>query len=239
MKMQTSRMLLVYSAVVTTVLAGVAVTQAVSQPTTQAFDTIDVQRINVREADGTMRMAISNKAQFPGAIFKGKEYPHNSRNDAAGMIIFDDEGTENGGLIWGGATGPDGKVSAFGHLSFDQYMQDQVVVLEQGEHDGHRSAGLSINDMPDAPMDIENLSKLEAMKDGPEKTAIIQKLVASGVGGHPRMFVGKREGVSMLNFRDAAGKERLRMKVTPQGDASIEFIDADGKVVRTVTPTAG
>jgi hypothetical protein len=239
MKMQTSRMLLVYSAVLTTVLAGVAVTQAVSQPTTQAFDTIDVQRINVREADGTMRMAISNKAQFPGAIFKGKEYPHNSRNDAAGMIIFDDEGTENGGLIWGGATGPDGKVSAFGHLSFDQYMQDQVVVLEQGEHDGHRSAGLSINDMPDAPMDIEALSKIEDMKDGPEKTAIIQKLIASGVGGHHRMFVGKAEGASTLSFSDAAGKERLRMTVTPQGAASIEFKDADGKVVRTVTPTAG
>jgi hypothetical protein len=232
-------MLLAYSAVVMTAMAGVAVTQAVSQPKAQAFDTIDVQRINVREADGTMRMAISNKAEFPGAIFKGKEYPHASRADTAGMIIFDDEGTENGGLIFGGQTGPDGKVSSFGHLSFDQYMQDQVVNFEQGEHDGHRAAGLSINDMPDAPMDIENLSKLESMKDGPEKAAIIKKLVESGAGGHARMFVGKREGVAMLNMRDAAGKERVRMQVTPAGDASIEFLDADGKVARTITPTAG
>jgi hypothetical protein len=239
MKLPASRMLLAYSAVVMTAMAGVAATHAVSQPKVTAFDTIDVQRINLREADGTMRMAISNKAQFPGAIFKGKEYPHASRADTAGMIIFDDEGTENGGLIFGGKTGPDGKVQSFGHLSFDQYMQDQVVNFEQGEEDGHRSAGLGINDMPDAPMDIEALSKIESMKDGPEKTTIIQKLVAEGVGGHPRMFVGKREGVAMLNMRDAAGKERVRMKVTPSGDASIEFLDADGKVLRTITPTAG
>jgi len=239
MKIPAKRILLVYSAVLTTTLAGVAVTQAVSQTQTQVFDTIDVQRIDLREADGTQRLAISNKALFPGAIFKGKEYPHSSRNDSAGMIFFDDEGTENGGLIYGGKKGPDGKVQSFGHLSFDQYMQDQVVNYEQGEQDGHRKAGLAINDMPDAPMDIENLSKLESMKDGPEKQAIIKKLVDAGVGGHPRLFAGKVEGTSMINFRDAAGKERLRMKVTPEGAASIEFLDADGKVARTVTTTAG
>jgi hypothetical protein len=163
MKIKASRMLLAYSAVVITAAAGLSVTHALGQQKVTVFDTIDVQRLNMREADGTLRMAIANKALFPGAIFKGKEYPHASRNDTAGMIMFDDEGTEDGGLIFGGKTGPDGKVHSFGHLSFDQYMQDQVLVLEQSEHDGRRAAGLTINDMPDAPMDIETLSKSESM----------------------------------------------------------------------------
>lgn len=239
MKIKASRLLLAYSAVVMTAAAGFSVSHAVGQQKVTAFDTIDVQRLNVREADGTLRMAIANKALFPGAIFKGKEYPHASRADTAGMIMFDDEGTEDGGLIFGGKTGPDGKVQSFGHLSFDQYMQDQVVNLEQSEYDGRRGAGLSINDMPDAPMDIETLSKIESMKDGPEKQAIIKKLVAEGAGGRHRLFVGKQDKTSMLALNDAAGKPRVVMKVTPEGAASIEFLDEAGKTVRTVTPTAG
>ena len=239
MKIKASRLLLAYSAVVMTAAAGFSVSHAVGQQKVTAFDTIDVQRLNVREADGTLRMAIANKALFPGAIFKGKEYPHASRADTAGMIMFDDEGTEDGGLIFGGKTGPDGKVQSFGHLSFDQYMQDQVVNLEQSESDGRRGAGLSINDMPDAPMDIETLSKIESMKDGPEKQAIIKRLVAEGAGGRHRLFVGKQDKTSMLALNDAAGKPRVVMKVTPEGAASIEFLDEAGKTVRTVTPTAG
>jgi hypothetical protein len=234
-----SRLFLIYSAVAVTLAAGATVTQAVSAPKVQVFDTIEVKRINLREPDGTLRLVVSNRAAFPGVIFKGKERPHKGRTDSAGMLFFDDEGTEDGGLIYGGSRGPDGKVRGFGHLSFDQYMQDQVVNFEQGEEDGHRKAGLAINDMPDAPMDLDAIDRLEKMPDGPEKNAAIQAMVDAGVGGKHRLFMGKAEGVSMLSFKDAAGKERLRMTVSPEGAAAIDFIDADGKVARTVTPTAG
>ena len=39
------------------------------------FDEIDVQRINVLEPDGTLRMVISNHARLPGIIVRGKERP--------------------------------------------------------------------------------------------------------------------------------------------------------------------
>jgi len=239
MKIRTSRLLLAYSAVVMTAVAGVSVTKAVSQPKVTAFDTIDVQRLNVREADGSLRMAISNKALFPGLILKGKEYPHETRRNAAGMIMFDDEGTEDGGLIFGGLKDKDGKVSSFGHLSFDQYMQDQVVNLEHWEEDGKRAAGLYINDMPDAPMDMERFSRIGAMKDGPEKQAEIAKLKAEKLIGQRRISIAKEAGTALLVLRDADGKARLVMKVAPEGAASIDFMDADGKTVRTVTPAAG
>jgi hypothetical protein len=32
---------------------------------------------------------------------------------------MNDEGTESGGLIWGGLKQKDGKIENFGHLSFD------------------------------------------------------------------------------------------------------------------------
>src|SRR5579872_2106963 len=63
----------------------------------QHFGEIDVERINIVEKDGTPRLIFSNKARFPGIIYHGKEYPHPSRH-TAGMLWFNDEGTENGGL---------------------------------------------------------------------------------------------------------------------------------------------
>jgi hypothetical protein len=72
-----------------------------------AIEELDVQRINLREPDGTLRLVISNKSKAPGIFIKGKEYPHPDRK-TAGMIFFNDEGTENGGLIFGGETSPDG-----------------------------------------------------------------------------------------------------------------------------------
>jgi hypothetical protein len=235
MAISLNKILLGYCVVLTTIVAGVTATHAVSEPAHPVFDQIDVHRINLVENDGTLRMVIANKARFPGAIFKGKEYPHPNR-DTAGMIFFNDEGTENGGLIFGGLKGKDGKVSSFGHLSFDQYEQDQVINLEQNEYDGKRAAGLAINDYPDHSMDIEKLSKIEAMPDGPAKKAEVDKLIAAGEGGAHRLFVGKRSGVSMLALQDAKGRARLLLKVTPEGEASMQFLDETGKVVRTVTP---
>ena len=143
---------LAYCAGIATAFVAIAAGQAIGEARKVSFDEIDVHRINVVEPDGTIRMTISNRAQFPGMIVKGKEMPHASRNDSAGMIFFNDEGTENGGLIFGGKA-QGGHVVNFGHLSFDQYEQDQVVTLEQGEEDGRRTAGLTFDDRPTEALD--------------------------------------------------------------------------------------
>jgi hypothetical protein len=59
------------------------------------FDEIDVERINVVERDGRVRMVIANRERSPGPLFKGKPfgYPGGTR---AGLIFYDDEGTEDG-----------------------------------------------------------------------------------------------------------------------------------------------
>jgi hypothetical protein len=224
-----------YAAGVATTFIAIAAGQAIGAAHNTDFDTITVHRINVVEPDGTLRMTISNRAQFPGLIVKGKQMPHSDRNYAAGMLFFNDEGTENGGLIFGGKS-KDGHVESGGHLSFDQYEQDQVVNLEQTEEDGKRVAGLSISDRPDAPMDFEGLSKLEAMPDGPEKQAQYEKLDKAGAFGEPRLFIGKnRDRESRVNLKDAQGHTRLVLSVTASGDAAIQFLDANGKVTRTLT----
>lgn len=61
---------------------------------------LTVQRLNIVEADGTLRMVISNKEkQHPGAI-DGKDLPKRERD--AGMVFFNDKGDECGGLMYSG-----------------------------------------------------------------------------------------------------------------------------------------
>src|ERR1700761_3992765 len=118
--MQTSiqKFLLVYSAVVSTVLLAVVVMGA--KKGVQEFDELRVHRIDVVEPDGTLRMVISNKDRLPPVIIQGKEHPENGeRRPQAGMIFYNDEGTENGGLIFGGHKNAQGEVvDSGGSLSF-------------------------------------------------------------------------------------------------------------------------
>jgi hypothetical protein len=66
-----------------------------------AFDELTVHRINVVEPDGTLRMVISNSDRLPGVIVKGKEEPKSDRPQA-GMLFYNNEGSEDGGLVFGG-----------------------------------------------------------------------------------------------------------------------------------------
>lgn len=201
----------------------------------RSFGTLDVSRINVREPDGTLRMVISNRAQFPGIVFRNRDNPHASRTDSAGMIFLNDEGTENGGLIFGGRR-TRGKVTSFGHLSFDQYEQDQVVALEQTEEGGGRTSGLTISDRPDTSIDLAAFDRINRLPTA-ERDAVVERLRAHGALGQRRLFLGKDgDRRSVVELRDGEGRPRLRMQVQRDGAAKIEFTDADGKVIRTIAP---
>jgi hypothetical protein len=201
-----SRFLAIYSGVITAVLAVVFLIAAAKRPVSASFDTIDVQRINVREPDGTLRMVISDRAQLPGLIVHGKEKPF--PRPQAGMLFYNDEASENGGLIFGGRKNEKGEVAdSGGSLSFDRYGGNQEVQLI-GVHDHEdRFAGLAVSD---SPPDAQ---------------------------GHRRIWVGKNEdGVARVELRDANGKPRIVMSVAPSGESRLSFMDASGKVVNEIGP---
>jgi hypothetical protein len=224
------RALLVYSGVMTLAVAWTLLSGAAS-PGHASFDVIDVHRINLREADGTLRLVLAARDRFPGYYIHGHEKPHPNRSDAAGMIFINDEGTENGGLIFSGSK-RQGKIDSSGHLSFDQYDQDQVVTLEQTEEDGQRAAGLTIADRPDAALDFEAVTRLRPLPSE-ERAARLKELRDSGAFGRQRLFVGKTENHdALVALRDGKGRVRLRMRVEESGAASIEFLDEAGNLVK-------
>ncbi len=227
--MNNHNFLAVYAGVLTLVFALTVLTGATQSRKTR-FGEIDVERINVIEPDGTIRLVLSSKALFPGILFKGKEYPHPNRQ-TAGILFFNDEGTENGGLTFGGQKDKDGKIGAYGHLSFDQYNQDQVFTLDASEEGGNRKAGLAVWDRPD--YSIEELLLLQArIKELPEKErkAEISKFFSERESARPRLYLGKsHDGSVSLRLNDRQGRDRLVIEVAPDGTPAVRFLDQDGK----------
>src|SRR6478609_9315429 len=94
------RILKLYSGVLTlVVLAGIFFSFTYAARNNK-FKEIDVERINIVEKTGKLRMVISNgERQHPG-IVDGKTLPKRYREP--GMIFFNTDGDECGGLIYDG-----------------------------------------------------------------------------------------------------------------------------------------
>ncbi len=217
-------------------LALAAFTKASETP---RFKEIAVERIDIIEPDGTLRMTISDAARSPGWVFHGKLYP--GRPKGAGMIFFNDEGEEDGGFGFGGRT-ENGKYHADGGMAFDQYNQDESVTLRYSDDNGRHRQGLSVTDraldMP-IPKMLDKRDAIRAMPAGPARDSAMKAFVENN--GHPiaaqRLFAGRDpSGSAVVNLADAQGRPRLRMVVDSTGAASIQFLDVAGKVIKMVSP---
>ena len=235
------RMLKGYSLFLTVAL-GVMTLAAFRQSPQQAqpsrFTEIDVERINIVEPDGKLRMVISNRPRSIGPIYKGQPfgYPGGGR---PGMIFFNDEGTENGGLTFTGSRGPDGRYRASTGMSFDQFDQDQILTLQYSDNNGTRRTGITIADRADVNIFelVQQRDSIQRMPDGPAKTAALERLMAprDGVPLYAqRVHVGRDPSKSaMLNLSDPQGRVRIRMAVDSLGRASLDFLDENGRVTNT------
>jgi hypothetical protein len=233
------RFLAVYSGVLTIAFAVVVLAGFAESRQKQSFDEITVHRINVVEPDGTLRMTISNKADFPGFIIKGKEMPHPGRS-TAGMLFFNDEGTENGGLIFGGSKDKDGKATSYGHLSFDQYEQDQVFSIDAEQEDAQRTSELRMIDEPDYPIteDLAGAARIEKLPKDQQATAW-KELRKGKQHAQTRILLGRLDDRSVaLRLKDVEGRDRIVIRVQPDGSPVLQFLDETGKVTTQLPPAA-
>jgi hypothetical protein len=194
---------------------------------------LNVERINVVEKDGALKLVMSNKQRAPDAFISGKTFPRQGGN-SAGLIFYNDDGDEVGGLTFGNRRREGGGNSSNAVILFDQYKQDQTLGLMYGEQDGKRTAGLYVWDRPEMPLD-QLMDKLNAAKTEEDKAAFVKALQEKGEAGARRVFVGKlADRTATVSLADLRGKPRLVLKVDEKGAASIEFLDDAGKVVRKI-----
>jgi hypothetical protein len=222
----------VLTSLVLVVLAAAAFRQAAP---TKSMGEITVERINVVDANGTLRMVISNKDRMHPGVMDGVTIDR--PRPVAGMLFFNDEGDEVGGLTYTG-TVAGGRGRANAGIMFDQLKQDQTIGISYSEGNGQRSAGLQVWDRSDTVRLSELIRKLNdanKLPAGAEKDAAIAKVRAEAPPGPRRLFVGKtQDKASTVVLSDANGRARLRLTVDATGNPRIEFLDEAGKVVTRI-----
>ncbi len=117
-------------AVVSTLFFAVFLLSAFAVVSKKKFEEIDVERINVVEKDGKLRMVISNEARQHPGISNGKVIERKSPRPP-GIIFFNHLGDEMAGLIFG----DNGGNGHFGSFTWDKVRNDQTMGFRYLESD--------------------------------------------------------------------------------------------------------
>ena len=223
------RFLKVYAVLATLVGAVFVLAAFTLQSSKQKFGEIDVERINVVERDGKLKMVISNKErQHPGVV-DGKTIPRKGPRPP-GILFFNEKGDECGGLIFDG----DEKNGQFESLTFDKFRQDQTIGLQHLEGtNGKYFAGLVVWDRNNGPYweQMEKFREIDKVPNSPEKQAAMKAFRETGALGTERVLIGKgRDQAAMVVLSDPKGRARIRLSVDAMGAPKLEFLDEAGKV---------
>ena len=227
------RVLQIYAASSFCLAAFLSVTAFTQQNSTQRIEELTVQRLNVVDANGTLRFVLSNKDRMHPGVLDGVTI--NRPRPVAGMLFFNDEGDEVGGLTYTGSD--DNGRRATAGIMFDQLKQDQTIGITYSESNGQRMAGLQVWDRSEQPLSdlIRGLNEANALPEGAARDAAIKAVRAKAPAGPRRLFVGKNADKSAtVSLADGQGRPRLVMRVTEGGASSLEFLDAQGKVTHAI-----
>ncbi|MCC5943743.1 MAG: hypothetical protein JJT94_02325 [Bernardetiaceae bacterium] len=213
----------------------------------QRFKEIDVERINIIEPDGTVKMIITAADRFPNANDSINNRPTNpDRKKRAGLIFFNEDGIECGGFIYDGKKNPQGH-SAGLSLTYDQYDGDQVMQLltEDYKEDGQRkvTSSLVFNERP-AKETQEQLLKIntelsELYKTDPKLARKKQQeyQAAGLIGGSPRILLGQtRSQNNGLFLFDEKGMPKAMFYIDKDNQAKLEFYDEEGNILSSFPP---
>ena len=203
----------------------------------QKFEEINVERINIVEKGGKLRMVISNQMrQHPGTM-DGITYDEREGTRPSGLIFFGENGNEIGGLVFDGNKGK----GQGGSLTFDKFRGDQTIqVIHEEDKDENYFAGLKMNDQ-NMPMN-DLLNKQKEIAKLPTKEAqnsAYQVLRDQGLLMTERLRIGKDyDKSSVIKLKDAKGKIRIELKVEANGNPKLDFLDELGKVIYSLPKDA-
>jgi hypothetical protein len=202
------------------------------------FTQLSAERIDIVDPRGKTVLAISNRERIAAPVVAGKSYPvgvSEGREQMAGMIFFNQDGDEMGGLLFNSFRRPDGKAAGIGHLSFDRFQDNQVLALQYKENATTVQSGLTLYDRPANGSFAGSLDLIAESRDASaERRAEIGRQLSTmsknGDLGVERVFLGSRNREAQLLLRDSKGRVRARLLLDDHDEARLEFLDEAGKV---------
>lgn len=223
----------IYSITLTFIFGYFLLSSFKPNESSEKFDEITVERINIVEPDGALKMVISNsKRQHPGMI-DGKIIKERKR--PPGIIFFNEEQDEVGGLAFSGNKN-DGAGMV---LSYDQYKNDQVMQMQyQRSRDGRQQYGINIWDRTEKFTLPELMSVMDSLKNSnisSEKEAreVLLNMNDGKPFGAQRLFAGKNFNEQVGVFlKDEFGNNRITIFIDENNNPKFQVLDDKGNVVK-------
>lgn len=225
------RFLKIYCVVTSLILAVLGLTGFVSN-TKIKFEEIDVERINIIERNGDIKMVISNKERQHPGIVDGVTF---DRERPPGLLFFNEIGEETGGLIYGGDSRTPGHASS---LTFDKLRNDQTLGIRHLEDgDGNYQSALEMWQQPKIGLKkvLEVRKYLKGIEDKEEQKSEIEKALDQGLLPTTRLFLGKRtDNTVELVLSDSRSRPRIKLSIDKNDNPSLIFLDDSGNVAREI-----
>lgn len=223
--------LLRYYALTMTLLAGIFLVGAVAVSKKHgSFDTLTVHRIDVVDREGKLAMIITDHDDFPPPIVNGKAWKRSGGADSNGIVFYNQQGDEQGALDWSGRVAANGTYTSSNTLSYDSVVTDQMLQVDDGNDNGKTFAFMIGWNRPNmhTPEFQKMLEQLQSATPQQQRAFIAEH---PGIGGTQRFFVGYQpDNTSQVTLSDAHGKPRIKMFVTADGRAALQFLDESGNV---------
>jgi len=196
-------------------------------------DELTLKRLNLIGEDGSLRVVISNETrQHPGRI-DGKDLPKRER--PAGIIFFNNEGDECGGIVFGLNKKEDVVHSGIS-FTMDNYRNDQVVQILNNETYKNDNAeivrGLMFNEFQLGSSLTSAITKFDELNKitDPEKKKEKEKELESTESSRRRLFIGRNtNNDNGLFLYDSAGMLKMKIYVDKEGKPKIEVINKEGE----------
>ncbi len=210
----------------------------------EKFDEIDVGRINVIDKNGVIKLVIASNNK----IRQDSQNDNLNKDEfkASGILFRNEEGEECGGLIYSGKKTRNGQ-NADASLTFDQYNQDQNVVLMHKEAvDSLESSiddGLMIIQRPNykkVEEEYKTYDKLNALSLPEKKLDSIKFDYANkDIISRRRLFIGTKRGMKEnksfnetgLFIKSNGGTNRIGIFVDKENIPHFEVYASDGKTI--------
>lgn len=226
--------LLTMGSLVFLMLGGVGRTQL------ESLKELNAERINIVTPEGKTVMALCNKPRIAAPVMGGKTYPvsvSDGRESMAGMIFFNEDGDEMGGLVFNSFRTASGRAAGIGHLSFDRFNDNQVLALQYIENARGVQSGLTIFDRPGDGSFKKSLDLIEehAIATPERQREIADELahVRPALGGE-RLFIGSKDNTPQLVLKDSKSRVRARLSIGADDLPRLEFLDELGQAVFTL-----
>ncbi|MCD6220230.1 hypothetical protein J7K43_07605 [Candidatus Calescamantes bacterium] len=208
------------------------------------FDTIKAKKVEIIQSDGKPALILFNSENIPPPIIEGKRYPSNLRNiglNANGIVFYNNNGDEIGGIVFGSKKDENGNVYQGIHISFDAFQQDEVFHIDCSQYGGERWLEINAFYQPEKslkPM-FEKLTEINSIQDTSERKRKMKEFENWKEKEYGKMYIPifsikNENGKAGIELYDKRGNLRIRLYIDEDENPRLEFYDTNGKVIKSL-----